>query len=344
MLPPPIIRRLVFTPLLFALTLAIAVAFPPVYAVAALMSLAGGGRYRAVRLLWFTLAWGTLETSAVLACLWPWLISGFRGRVRAERYWDRHYEIIRRYTAGLHQAAERHLGLRIEIDGSWLTADDASERPARPVIILSRHAGPGDALLLVHHLLTDYGRRPRVVMKALLQLDPCIDITANRLPNVFVHTAGDGMTEEIQRLAGGLGPADALVIFPEGGNFTPDRRRRAIRRLVRLHRHREAIRAGRMPNVMPPRPGGTLAAIDAAPEADVIFVAHSGLEHLRSVRDIWRHLPLRHVVHAHWWRVTAEEVPGERAAQVEWLYAQWERVDAWIGAQQAEDPASESLG
>jgi 1-acyl-sn-glycerol-3-phosphate acyltransferase len=342
MLPPPIIRRLVFTPLLFALTLVVVVTFPVVYPLAALASLTAGGRYRAVRLLWFTLAWGTLESRAVLACLGPWLSSGLRGRVRTEPYWDRHYEIIRRYASGLYRAAERHLGLRIEIEEAWPATDDPSGGPARPVIVLSRHAGPGDALLLVHHLLSDYGRRPRVVMKALLQLDPCIDIAANRLPNVFVHAAGEGMTEEIERLAGGLGPADAMVIFPEGGNFTPDRRRRAIRRLVRLRRHREALRAGRMRNVMPPRPGGTLAAIDAAPGADVIFVAHSGLEDLSSVRDIWRHLPLRHVVQAHWWRVPAEEIPTEREAQIEWLYAQWERVDAWIGAQQAADPASRS--
>jgi hypothetical protein len=99
-----------------------------------------------------------------------------------------------------------------------------------------------------------------------------------------------------------------------------------------------------MRNVMPPRPGGTLAAIDAAPTADVIFVAHSGLEDLSSVADVWRHLPLRHVVHAHWWRLPAEEVPRERDAQIEWLYAQWERVDAWIGAQQVDHPASKSLG
>jgi 1-acyl-sn-glycerol-3-phosphate acyltransferase len=344
MSPPPLIRRLIFTPLLFLLTLAVIVTFPLTYAVAALMSLADAGRHRAVRLLRFTLAWGTLESSAVIACLVPWLGSGLRGRIRTEPFWDRHYEIIRRYMAGIYRAAQRHLGLRIEVEGSWLATGEESAGPARPVIVLSRHAGPGDALLLVHHLLTDYERRPRVVMKALLQVDPCIDIAANRLPNVFVHEAGDGMTEEIQRLAGGLGPTDALVIFPEGGNFTPGRRRRAIRRLVKLRRHREAAAASRMRNVMPPRPGGTLAAIDAAPTADVIFVAHSGLEDLSSVADVWRHLPLRHVVHAHWWRLPAEEVPRERDAQIEWLYAQWERVDAWIGAQQVDHPASKSLG
>ena len=57
--------------------------------------------------------------------------------------------------------------------------------------MLSRHAGPGDSLLLVHHLLSVYHRRPRVVMKAALQLDPGLDVVGNRVPNVFIsHAAG----------------------------------------------------------------------------------------------------------------------------------------------------------
>ena len=89
--------------------------------------------------------------------------------------------------------------------------------------------------------------------------------------------------EEIRRLAAGLGPTGALVIFPEGGNFTPSRWRRGVRRLVDAHRYSEAARASRMRNLLPPRSGGAFAAIDAAPTADVIFVAHTGLDDLITV-------------------------------------------------------------
>ncbi|TDC54737.1 hypothetical protein E1281_15690 [Actinomadura sp. KC345] len=325
MLPPPFVRRLVLTPLLFLLTLLLVAVFPVAYAVAFVL---GRRRRRAARLLWFALAWGTRESVAVLECGWLWC----RRRTRD----DRHYDIIRRYVAGLYSVARRRLGLRMEIEGERETAPGTAAGD-RPLIVLSRHAGPGDALLLVHHLLTDYRRRPRVVMKAELQLDPCIDIAANRLPNVFVSSGGGGI-DGIARLAAGLGPRDALVIFPEGGNFSPERRRRAIRRLTRLRRADEAERASRMPNLMPPRPGGVLAALESAPSADVVFVAHIGLDRIATVADVWRHVPLGGPVHASWWRISAEDVPRGREARIDWLYTQWERADAWISANRAPAP------
>ena len=82
------------------------------------------------------------------------------------------------------------------------------------------------------------------------------------------------------------------MIFPEGGNFTAARRQRAIDRLRRLGLERMAQRAEQMIHVLAPRPGGFLAALDAAPEADVVLVAHTGLDHLVTVGDVWRELPM----------------------------------------------------
>ena len=131
--------------------------------------------------------------------------------------------------------------------------------PPSPVIVLSRHAGPGDSLLLVRELLSVYQRRPRVVMKASMQLDPSLDVVANRVPNVFITPRRTGeqiFVEQIRRLASGLDRSGALVIFPEGGNWTPGRWRRGIRRLEQLGRPDLAGRAQQMPNLLPPRPAG----------------------------------------------------------------------------------------
>jgi hypothetical protein len=124
----------------------------------------------------------------------------------------------------------------------------------------------------------------------------------------------------------------ALVIFPEGGNWTPRRWRRGIRRLESQGRSDLAERARDMPNLLPPRPGGTLAAVSACPDADVIFVAHVGLDDIVTLGEVWKRIPIDQVVRARWWRVPYDQVPRDAAHedQVQWLYAWWEQIDAWI--------------
>jgi 1-acyl-sn-glycerol-3-phosphate acyltransferase len=329
------VRRLVLTPLLLVVAVALIFGLPLLVILAAAASPLLPGRWRALRLLWFGLVWVALESVALFACLALWVASGFGGRLRSEPYQDRHYAIMRWFLATLFEVATRAFRLRIEVEEPELTPQEARARLTRPVIVLSRHAGPGDSFLLVHHLLSRYWRRPRIVMKAALQYDPGLDVVINRLPNAFVSArrgADNAIIQAIERLASDLGPTGALVIFPEGGNFTPRRRLRAIRLLEERQLDEEASRARAMAHLLPPRPGGALAAIGAAPTADVIFVAHTGLEDVITLGDVWRSLPMEQVLKARWWRVPAAEVPrGDREAQVRWLYEWWERIDAWIG-------------
>ena len=105
------------------------------------------------------------------------------------------------------------------------------------------------------------------------------------------------------------------MIFPEGGNFTPERRQRGIDRLRKLGMEKMARRAEAMTNVLAPRPGGFIAALDAAPDADVVLVAHTGLDHLLTVGDVWRELPMDKRIIMRWWQVPREEIPrGPRGA------------------------------
>jgi 1-acyl-sn-glycerol-3-phosphate acyltransferase len=333
-LPPRIVRRLVMVPLLLVVMLALLMVLPLLAILAAIASPLLPGRWRAARLLWFGLVWVALESVALVALLALWVASGFGGRLRSEPYQERHYAIMRWFLATLYDVASQAFHLRIEIQEPELTPQEARARLTRPVIVLSRHAGPGDSFLLVHDLLRRYRRRPRIVMKATLQFDPGVDVMANRVPNAFVKAArgADNLViREIERLARDLGPTGALVIFPEGGNFTPRRRLRAIRLLEERRLHEEAAKARDLEYLLPPKPGGALAAIAAAPTADVIFVAHTGLDQLMTIGDIWRALPMEQVVKARWWRVPAAEVPSDRDAQVRWLYEWWERIDTWIG-------------
>jgi 1-acyl-sn-glycerol-3-phosphate acyltransferase len=340
MLPPTLVRRLALVPLVVVIA-ACLVALTPLVALASWASAlvrrwtGHGHRSRPLRVAWLALTWSVGEMAALTVLLCLWIVSGFGGRLDTEPYRTRHYAVMGRFLNQIYRAAERACGLRVEVTGppDEALADD------RPVIVLSRHAGPGDSLLVVHHLLTVCGRQPRVVMKATLQLDPSLDIVANRVPNAFLHRRPSGVrfgdrqqVEQIRRLAAGLGKRDALLIFPEGGNWTPLRWRRAIERLRRQGQAELARRAAAMPNLLPPRTGGAFAAIGACPSADVIFVAHTGLDKLVSVRDVWQSLRTDVTVHARWWRVPADEVPrvADHETQVAWLFDWWERLDGWI--------------
>ena len=338
MVPPRLIRRLVLAPLVIVIAFGFIVLSPflaLLALVAGLLARSRAGRMRSLRLLGFALVWLVTETAALIVLAGLWVVSGFGGRLRTEPYQSRHYGVMRWFLDAMYRGAERTYGLRVEVDEPELTGDELASRLTRPVIVLSRHAGPGDSLLLVHQLLSVYHRRPRVVMKATMQLDPSVDIVGNRLPNVWIKSRQAGehiFTEQITRLARGLDERGALVIFPEGGNWTPGRWRRGIRRLEHVGRPDLAERARDMPNLLPPRPGGALAAIAACPDADVIFVAHAGLDNIITVADVWSKFPIGQVIRARWWRVPDDSIPrsADHETQVQWLYGWWERIDAWI--------------
>jgi 1-acyl-sn-glycerol-3-phosphate acyltransferase len=351
------VRRLLFAPLAIVITVAAIVLSPLLLLVAVIFVPSRPSRRRALRLIWFSLAWLLMESAALFSSLGLWVLSGFGGRIRSKASVTRHYGLMRWFLATLFRRALKVFRLRIEIEEPPATEAELAARLTRPVIVLARHAGPGDSFLLIHHLLTMYRRQPRIVMKAALQFDPSLDVVINRLPHAFVRPhkrvpaprtpdqesepSADGpVTAEIRRLASDLGPTGALVIFPEGGNFTPSRWRRGISQLEASQRFDEATRARRMPNLLPPRSGGAFAAIDSAPTADVIFVAHTGLDDLITIGDVWRALPMEQVIKVKWWRVSADDVPHEREDVVRWLYDWWETIDAWI----AENRPARTIG
>ncbi len=355
MLPPRLIRRLLMVPLIVVIAAALIALTPAV----AVLTVAFGlirrrtrtgrpRRGRALRVIWVALAWAVGETAALTVLLLLWIASGFGGRIDTEPFRTRHYAVMEWFLDLIYRAVQRASGLRMDVDAP----PDAAAAADHPVIVLSRHAGPGDSFMLVHYLLKNCGRRPRIVMKATLQLDPGIDIVTNRVPNAFLRrrsaaagrgpgSGGSQQIELIQRLAAGLDSQGALVIFPEGANWTPARWRRGIDHLRAQGQAELAERAVAMPNLLPPRTGGAYAAMEACPDADVIFVAHTGLDKLVSIRDVWLSLLTDVTVRARWWRVPAADVPrgADHHAQEAWLYEWWERIEAWI-AQESPDALS----
>jgi hypothetical protein len=325
-LPPRIVRRLVLAPLAFALCLALIAVSPVLLLAAAIADLFLPGNWRTLRLVAFIVCYLALEVAGLVLMFALWIASGFGLRMHSERMQNAHYGFMRWWLRQTNHAVRRLFRLSIHIE------DPPSPHPG-PILVFSRHAGPGNSLLLIGTLLVGYRRHPRIVMLAKLQWEPLYDTMLNRLPNRFIRhdpSQRDLYTSAIGDLASDLGDRDAFVLFPEGKDFTPRVRMRAIEYLRGKGYHSSAGRADKMEHVLPPRHNGVIAAIDSATGADVVLVAHSVLEDIGSFKDLWGRIPLEHPVHARYWRIPPAEVPHDRDEVIEWLYQWWERIDLWI--------------
>jgi 1-acyl-sn-glycerol-3-phosphate acyltransferase len=313
---------------MIVLTVVLLVSLPLWLLVAAALSPLVQGRLRPLRLLWIGLLHMVLESVILVELFGLWIASGFGLWIRRPFFQRIHYDLAQTYLVVFFREARRVLRLRIVTQGP---APDA--HPGEPLLVACRHAGPGDSFTLMYALMHWYGREPRVVLKDTMAWDPMISVLLDRLPSRFISPnprVGDDLESQIAELATNLDHNDAFVIFPEGGNFTPERRRRAIDKLRRLGLEAMAVRAERMGNVLAPRPGGLLAALEAAPEADVVLVAHTGLDHMLTIADVWRELPMDKQLIMRWWRVPREEIPSGREARIDWLFTRWEQIDRWI--------------
>jgi len=334
-LPPRWVRRVVLAP---ALVLLAFVLLPVGLVLAAFV---GGvitwllpGRLRLTRILWMATFYLIWDATVVLAALGLWIGSGFGWAIHRPRFQRAHYVLAGRMLQVLFWQVRWSLRLTIEVQD----ADLGAVLVGRPIVVASRHAGPGDSFILVHALLNWFDREPLIVLKDTLQWDPAIDILLNRLPTQFItpHSArrvgAPGLSSAVGDLAENLDTRSALLIFPEGGNVTPHRRTARIESLRARGREDLAEQAEQMVNVMAPHAGGLLSALEAEPEAGVVFIAHTGLDRLVTARDIWRELPMDKQIIMKGWAVEPADIPQGEAAQEDWLFASWRRTDEWIAA------------
>ncbi|GAC1611674.1 MAG: lysophospholipid acyltransferase family protein [Mycobacteriales bacterium] len=304
--------------------------------------------WRLPRVWLFGIAYLLGETACLLACLGLWL--RFPRRLGSPRSQQAHVSLLRTFLGVLLALARFTFRFRLEVhEPVTQPADTERMSGDHPVLVLARHAGPGASFVLVHLLMSRYRRAPRIVLTERLRLDPAIDVLLSRLDCRFIPRSGAAATEAIRSLAGSLRAGDALVLFPEGGDWTPTRQRFAVARLRRKGLKVQAQRAAQMVHVLPPRPAGTLAALEAAPHADVVVFSHTGHDDLQDLPTVWNALPLRRALDIIWWREPAEQIPVGEAAATEWLFDVWQRIDHWVREQgdlaalapQASDPVTQ---
>lgn len=321
-------RRLITIPSVF-IAWALSLLLFPVLFVSAMVvdgwrALRAGTTPVAGRLVTFLLAYLSAEVFAMLGFLVVWLFTGF-GRARA-RLVRMTYALQRWWANYLWEAARLIFRLELAIEGGGLAAPG-------PILVLSRHASIVDNILPFQLFSRSQRLKLRYVIKRELLIDPALDIAGNWLPNHFVDRGGGDTESELaalRRLGTGLTPTDGLVIFPEGTRFTPAKQRRALailaQRNPRLHRLASGLRL-----LLPPRPGGVLALLEAS-RADVVVMAHHGLDGFADLKDIWNGGMVGRTVAVRLTRVPFDQVPQGRAEITEWLFGVWQEMDDWLSA------------
>lgn len=199
-----------------------------------------------------------------------------------------------------------------------------------PMLVLVRHASLVDTLLPGMLIANAHQIRLRYVLKKELLVDPALDIAGNRLPNYFIDRAATTAVElkGIRALARDLATDEGVLIYPEGTRFTEAKRNQRVKRVVRGGGElAEMARSMRM--VLPPRPGGTLVLLDET-EADVVVLAHHGLEGLATVKDIWSGGLVGSRILVKMWRIPRSTIPSSNEHQKRWLFQVWCDVDTWL--------------
>lgn len=327
---PRWVRRSLTVPAALAAPWALGGAAPAALVATAARDLADGdGRMWRSRAYAMALAYAMAEAGGLTAsgALWAASQPGGTGSARAQGW---HHDLQRAWVGSITAAARALLDLRFEAEG----LDDLGDGP---LLVLGRHTSLPDAFLPAELFAVRGGRRLRMVVKSDLEWVPCLDVVGHRLPNAFVDRTPASAAEAADALAAvaaDLRPGDVAVIFPEGTYPTTASRERALARLADRQPAYRA-RAEALRHLLPPRPAGALALLDAAPEADVAILGHVGLEQMTSMARLARALPLAHPVRARLWRIPRAEVPTRRRARVDWLWEQWAALDAWVDGELA---------
>ena len=333
-MPPKAIRR-PLTVTTWLLVSALVVSASPLLLTVGIVASRLTGRPQPEIVARLTLTYFAYELATLVGCGALWLGAGAGLLVGTPRFQRLHWRLLRWFIAGLAAAGRDALDIDVRADPT----PDATRAldSDQPLIVFSRHAGPGDTIFIIDELMTRYGRLPSVVFKETIALDPCVDLLGHRLPHAMLDTSDrDECQARIKQVTEELAPRGALLLFPEGGNFTPARRRSALKRLRQKGRRRSAERAEAMPNVLPPQPTGSLAALDARDHAEVLFAAHTGLGLAAYPLQWFRDMPIGRTLQTRMWAVPSDQVPSDPDEQADWLYGWWKRIDDWITAQGTE--------
>jgi 1-acyl-sn-glycerol-3-phosphate acyltransferase len=289
--------------------------------------LAKSRRFAKTRCLMFFVLFLNAEILGLAGSLGVWLVHRCLP-ANSERPLEWNQKLQEWWTTALLRGAMKIFSMKLAVEG-------ADQLLPGPIVVFIRHSSSADTVLPSVLITAGHGIRLRFVLKKELLWDPCLDVVGNRLPNVFIDRSGRQTAEElgaIGELVRHTGPREGVLIYPEGTRFSEAKRRRYVDRLANTAPPGLARTAARYRHVLPPRPGGAMAVMAAAPDTAVVFCMHTGMEGSASFRKFWNGGLIGKTIRVAFRRVAPDAIPIPPEARLQWLYDRWLEVDDWIDA------------
>jgi 1-acyl-sn-glycerol-3-phosphate acyltransferase len=284
-----------------------------------------GRRFPRLRCVLFFMLFLNCEIIGLVLSFWVWLAALF-ARPAPEEYllWNQKLQAL--WTASLLHGAMRIFSMK-------LVAEGKDQICPGPILLFVRHSSSADTVLPTVLVTAAHGMRLRFILKKELLWDPCLDVIGNRLPNVFIDRTGKQTARElaaIRHLVENTGDREGVLLYPEGTRFSEEKRRRYVQRLADTAPSALHQTAARFRHVLPPRPGGALAAMASAPETAVVFCMHTGLEGSANFHEFWNGGLIGTTIQVAFQRAEPDTIPVDPESRVQWLYDKWLEVDDWI--------------
>lgn len=324
-------RRVVSIPAVLGITTGAVLGLPILLAAATVVDL-GRGRRRlpTVRVYLFGLQYLLNDSLEILLAPLLWIRAGFGTTLGSGVSKDRHLQLQNWSVRTLADRADQLLDLPVEV------VDEEQGAPGSgPLVVIGRHVSLFDASL-PGLVLERLQFKVRGVIMAELLADPGFDLIYSRTGSVFIPR-DDGQTavRAVQSMAKDADHQTALVIFPEGRLFRPSVRDRLLSRLAESDPERAERLAG-LRHVLPPRPGGLHALLDAVPDADVVLLDHRGLDDFQRLADLVHAVPVGRPVRISLRRFVRADIPEGLEARTAWLDRIWMELDNELEQEQTE--------
>jgi 1-acyl-sn-glycerol-3-phosphate acyltransferase len=303
------------------------VLFPVSVTGALLVDLVQRRRLALTRTTVFALVWFWSEAIGLLCAFTVWLVTLRWLGIGREAFVSLSYRLQETWAMTLWAVGEKLFGFSLRLEGEIPLAGTG------PLLVLVRHASTLDTVLPLILLGYQRGWRPRYVVKRELLLDPCIDTVCQRFPYRFVHRGGEQTAAETERVVGilsDLSARDAVIVYPEGTRFSRAKREHVIARLA-SHGPSPALDLAReLQNTLPPLRKGSLALLANNPAADLLVLAHVGLEATATLASLVDGSLVGSEIRVRARRVPFAAIPTDPEGQQRFLADLWRDVDRFV--------------